>query len=66
MNKLEKEKSLLEQKLSSQNKKKEKYFKYKEKIDENNFLENKNLEKIYLNLDKLIEKYLQKERKTQF
>ena len=54
MNKLEEEKSLLEQKLSSQNKKKEKYFKYKEKIDENNFLENKNLENLYLNLDTLI------------
>ena len=54
MNKLEEEKSLLEQKLSSQNKKKEKHFKYKEKIDENNFLENKNLENLYLNLDTLI------------
>ena len=54
MNKLEEEKSLLEQKLSSQNKKKDKYFKYKEKIDENNFLENKNLENLYLNLDTLI------------
>ena len=49
-----KKRSLLEQKLSSQNKKKEKYFKYKEKIDENNFLENKNLENLYLNLDTLI------------
>ena len=44
MNKLEEEKKSLEQTLSLQNKKKEKHLKFKEEIDENNFLENKNLE----------------------
>ena len=56
MNKLEEEKKSLEQTLSLQNKKKEKHLKFKEEIDENNFLENKNLETLYLNLDTLISK----------
>ena len=56
MNKLEEEKKSLEQTLSIQNKKKEKHLKSKEEIDKNTFLENKNLETLYLNLDALISK----------
>ena len=56
MKKLEEEKMFLEQKLSSQNKKKEKYLEYKEKMDKENSHENKNLENLYIDLDSLIVK----------
>ena len=49
-----KKKKIVRTKIIFTKQKKEKYFKYKEKIDENNFLENKNLETLYLNLDTLI------------
>lgn len=53
MNKLEEEKRLLEQKLSVLTKKKDRYGESKERIDETNLTENKNLENLYLNLDAL-------------
>ena len=54
MNKLEQEKILLEKKLLTLNSKKEKYVKFKEEIDEQNSVENKNLENFYAKLDSLI------------
>ena len=56
MNKLEEEKRSLEQKLTTQNKKKDKYKELKKKTDEQSSLENKNLEGLYQNLDSLVSK----------
>ena len=58
MNKLEEEKRLLEQKLSLLTKKQDRYGESKERIDETNLTENKNLEKNVIIINDLKEVFL--------
>ncbi|MBD22207.1 MAG: hypothetical protein CL572_00880 [Alphaproteobacteria bacterium] len=64
INKLEERKRFLEQRLSVQNKKKEKCRLSKEKIDKQNSYENKKLESLYQNLDSLIAKLSSEKEKN--